>query len=584
MLASARQIALRPKDEGLRSEEDGHRDFHRWQAPFGLTPIRPRALNGILSLPLFSEINPADFPDDLPFHEIISNDGRILRFDQDEMIYDDQEYENSVFVVLRGRVQSVTEFDADRSGHGSLSDAGNGWFKSGPGLNSLQKGFKSVAAGMFGKAAPRRGSLVVHQEDVDSSLPRQRVSVLGAGEMFGVSSALRRTPRGNCVYACDESTIVLELRWAGVRDLRFWSTSFRERMDGVYQVRNCIRGLRQCALFNKVDDLTLHEVARDSIFETFGEHGWSHQYQRFAANPSGNIDSETVEPTITEQGDHLQGLLVIASGFVRVSHKLDKEEMTVGFLTKGDEFGLERLIGGIESGGSLSTEFGLRACGYADVIWIPQQVIEDRLLPGFEDPFDISRHIPEGGTAVRGTDLPQPVLDFIIDNRFFNGTTAMIINTDRCVSCDDCVRACAATHNNVPRFLRQGKTHHNMMVANACMHCTDPLCLIDCPTSAIHREIDTGTVVIEEAMCIGCGTCASACPYDNIRMEKALDSNGAVFMGDDGSPRLKATKCDLCVGQNGGPACKRACPHDAISRVDMENMDMLSDWLHVAQE
>ncbi len=575
--ASDRQIPRHPaeKDNG---------EYHRWHDPFGLTPIRPRALNGILSLPLFKEIDPRDFPDDLPLSQLIAHDGRILRFDQDEMVYDEDEYDNSVFVVLRGRVQSVTQFDAGQSAHGGLSNTGDSWLRSVPSFNGLQKGFKSVAAGVFGKAAPRRGSLNVHQVDIDSSLPRQRVTVLGAGEMFGVSSALRRTPRGNCVFACDENTIVLELRWAGARDLRFWSNSFRARMDEVYQTRNCLRGLRECSLFNAIDDLTLHEVARDSIFETYGDLGWSHHYQRYASDPSASAEDETVEPTITERGDHLQGLLVIRSGFVRVNHKIDQDEMTIGFLTKGDVFGLDRLVAGIRSGSSLSIEYGLSACGYADVIWIPQQVIETRLLNSSEDLEVLSHYGAVSATNFHGSELPQPVLDFIIDNRFFNGTSAMVINKDRCVNCDDCVRACAATHNNIPRFLRKGKSHHNMMVANACMHCTDPVCLIDCPTNAIHREIETGTVIVDEAFCIGCGTCASACPYNNIRMENAVDSKGAIIMADDGTPRLKATKCDLCVGQNGGPACKRACPHDAISRVDLQDMDMLTDWLQVAQE
>ena len=53
------------------------------------------------------------------------------------------------------------------------------------------------------------------------------------------------------------------------------------------------------------------------------------------------------------------------------------------------------------------------------------------------------------------------------------------------------------------------------------MHCADAVCLIDCPTNAIHRDDDTGTVVIDDATCIGCAACASACPYDNIRMAEA---------------------------------------------------------------
>ena len=45
-------------------------------------------------------------------------------------------------------------------------------------------------------------------------------------------------------------------------------------------------------------------------------------------------------------------------------------------------------------------------------------------------------------------------------------------------------------------------------------------------------------------------------------------------------PVAKATKCDLCVDQLGGPACERACPHDALKRVDMRDTDKLVKWVN----
>ena len=38
-------------------------------------------------------------------------------------------------------------------------------------------------------------------------------------------------------------------------------------------------------------------------------------------------------------------------------------------------------------------------------------------------------------------------------------------------------------------------------------------------------------------------------------------------------PIMKATKCDLCEGQLGGPACVRACPHDALHRIDFRELE-----------
>jgi len=171
------------------------------------------------------------------------------------------------------------------------------------------------------------------------------------------------------------------------------------------------------------------------------------------------------------------------------------------------------------------------------------------------------------------------MLEFFAENRFINGTATMMINLDRCTRCDDCVRACAATHDNNPRFLRHGRVKNHIMIANACMHCTDPVCMLDCPTGAIHRSAAGGQVVVNDLTCIGCGACANNCPYEAIRLVEIRDKKGAAVYGEDGRHIEKATKCDLCVDQIGGPACQRACPHSALERVDMKDLHNVRDWL-----
>ena len=71
------------------------------------------------------------------------------------------------------------------------------------------------------------------------------------------------------------------------------------------------------------------------------------------------------------------------------------------------------------------------------------------------------------------------------------------------------------------------------MVANACMHCADPVCMIGCPTGAIHRSELGGMVVINDDTCIGCATCANSCPYNNIRMVEIGDLDGTPLMDPD---------------------------------------------------
>ena len=56
--------------------------------------------------------------------------------------------------------------------------------------------------------------------------------------------------------------------------------------------------------------------------------------------------------------------------------------------------------------------------------------------------------------------------------------------------------------------------------------------------------------------------------------------SGGDFLRDETThaPIVKATKCDLCVDQWGGPACQRACPHDALVRMDMRDVEKLAEW------
>jgi len=171
------------------------------------------------------------------------------------------------------------------------------------------------------------------------------------------------------------------------------------------------------------------------------------------------------------------------------------------------------------------------------------------------------------------------LLEFLTENRFFNGTATMTIDLDRCTRCDDCVRACASTHNNNPRFLRHGLVSGNIMVANACMHCGDPVCMIGCPTGAIHRDAFEGQVIINPATCIGCKACFTNCPYDAIRMVEVRDEKGVIMVDQEMKPIIKATKCDLCVEQMGGPACERACPHGALARMNLNDLDAFAKWL-----
>ncbi|HEX9088125.1 MAG TPA: 4Fe-4S dicluster domain-containing protein, partial [Arthrobacter sp.] len=51
-----------------------------------------------------------------------------------------------------------------------------------------------------------------------------------------------------------------------------------------------------------------------------------------------------------------------------------------------------------------------------------------------------------------------------------------------------------------------------LMSSDVCKHCTHAGCLDVCPTGALFRT-EFGTVVVQDDVCNGCGTCVAGCPF-----------------------------------------------------------------------
>jgi len=79
-----------------------------------------------------------------------------------------------------------------------------------------------------------------------------------------------------------------------------------------------------------------------------------------------------------------------------------------------------------------------------------------------------------------------------------------------------------------------------------CQHCAEPLCRDVCPVNALSRDIETGAIVLNEKVCIGCRACSMACPFGVI-----------------GYDYIKGVsrKCDLCGGE---PKCVMFCETKAL--------------------
>jgi Fe-S-cluster-containing dehydrogenase component/CRP-like cAMP-binding protein len=193
----------------------------------------------------------------------------------------------------------------------------------------------------------------------------------------------------------------------------------------------------------------------------------------------------------------------------------------------------------------------------------------------------------------------------LIETGLVDGTNLLVMDMDLCVRCGNCSLACHKIHGQ-SRLTRHGihitrlerpslSAIQSVLSPAVCMHCQDPECLTGCPTGAIGR-FSGGQIDIDTKTCIGCGDCATQCPYNAISMisrkgqpAPAGVSGFAWKLRDllrlapdplppsvDATDDLLAVKCNLCSGTSMNPAdsktpayaCEENCPTGALARIN----------------
>ena len=559
----------------------------RWDNP--LDPnMDVEDVERVLRLDPFRNMDESKFPRTASLRDIIRNDSRIIEFRKGDIVVRAGDYGDSVFLVMEGTLRVVLSPALPEFALGRRVIEEKGFFGALSQLwrNSPIPEFRDRALYSGGVGAddpsPRHQSHgFLH--DMGRVLNEHRTAQLEKGDTFGELAAIGRTSRSNTVFA-DSDAILLEIRWQGLRDIRRRDAAYRDYTDRLYRERGLAAHLRNTPLLDNLDEEEFKRLAAAVSFESYGTFAWQSTYKAMAGLPFDERLKH--EPVIVNAGDYPESLLLVRSGFCRVTEKLGSGERTITYLGHGGSFGLEELAHNWMHGAEVPYQRTLRAVGYVDLLVVPASAVEEIILPSLPPDKLPARIGAEPGKEIRldtlfdDSELETGLLEFLVENRFINGTATMVIDMDRCVRCDDCVRACADSHDGNPRFVRHGKSNGRFIIANACMHCADPVCMIGCPTGAIHRSAAEGQVVINDATCIGCGTCANSCPYNNIRMVEIRDRSGNFILdGQTNVPLVQATKCDLCVDQLGGPACQRACPHDALRRVNMGDLSPDLNWL-----
>ena len=593
----------------------------RWGAPFS-DQMTDKDVEQLLSLPLFSteQIDPERFSRRIPLAGILKNDARIRTCTEGEIIIREGDWGNSAFFLLSGSVRIELErgknaFPAELLGRSpvrrkSFFEALSQLWNRSP--NAEQRTLSALSSPGSATSRGQGRDTRIYLQDFSTVIDRYKTTRIDAVEFFGEQSALGRIERTASVFA-DGDCQLLEIRWQGIRDIISRVPWLRERIDERFRKRGLRALLRNSPYFEHLqadDDASeaqkekIEQLSRRAVTEAqFTSYGSFEKVDRFIRLvESGNATSLAHEAIIADEGDCPDGVILIRSGIARVSYRYNRGHRTVSYLTPGQAFGVDEVAEAWRSGTRVPLKYSLRAVGYVTAVVIPAAVFEDVVLNAGGDQLPVPlRTASPVSSNLRSSPMDSGLLEFLMERRFVNGTASMVIDLDRCTRCDDCVRACAATHDNNPRFLRHGPVHGRHMVANACMHCADPICMIQCPTGAIHRNLLEGQVVINDQSCIGCAACANNCPYDAIRMVQIRDEEGNLIYptqisgpsGDNPAavlpitpsmkewePLEKATKCDLCADQVTGPACQSACPHDALIRLDLGSYGTATEWLN----
>lgn len=385
---------------------------------------------------------------------------------------------------------------------------------------------------------------------------------LTPGYFFGEFSVLSDRPNPWTATAT-EQTIMLAIPDAALRRLMAEAPAFEERLWSLHTRWELSAQLRHCDLFREAGDDALAWLMERAIVR---------EYER------GAIIARENEPVTTF---HL-----VLNGFLRVSRAgPDGGERVLTYERDGGYFADWAFTHNQARGATLM------ANTRCEIVELSRADLEAYLArhPAAQAMF--AARAQRQQTAAVAALAPQPLpgaphLTTLLDEGVLQSHALLLIDSRLCIDCNNCVDACVRRHGH-PRLERKGLKVGPYLVATACRHCDDPLCLL-CPVDGIVRAPD-GQITITDA-CIGCGACAARCPYDNIRMadreqmaERAeqrgglLDKlrnfyrpheDGMIRFDQDDLRQKVAVKCDLCAGHKDGPACVNNCPTGAAFRAD----------------
>ena len=330
------------------------------------------------------------------------------------------------------------------------------------------------------------------------------------------------------------------------------------------------------------------------------------------------------------EGDPINRVVFVRNGWIQRVSGLEFNPKAADIMIETDEsVGLDFLGAGaclglesIEKPGTWSYTATVR--GRSEVVEIAiSRLREDKEMSAAVVPFlHSSSGADDSNTPQHPSDTRViSAASREIETGVVDGVNLLVMDMAKCIRCGNCSLACHKVHGNT-RLTRRGihierpikpnkPAIQSILVPTVCMHCQDPECLTGCPTGAIARFPD-GEIDINAKTCIGCGDCATQCPYNAIsmiarpdpKMPKANGGFAKIFSGFSlgqaklpepvtQTENLLAVKCNLCKDTGLNPkgaktaaySCEENCPTGALVRVNpREYFDEINDTIGLIQK
>lgn len=497
-----------------------------------MVPAAPEILSG---LSLFSGI-PEKARDKVI--EKVRKYIHLMDVEAGEAILREGDYSDSAYFIVEGAVEIVMGAQPAAAA-GSRRPRVRG----GAHVPAAHKpGARPEAAAMVGRGT--HGTLIL------SSIPLELAAggkkILETGEIFGELSALSRYPVSATVRAV-AAVRLLQIRLPGLRMLMAASKEFKKFLDSRYRERTLARHLRSVSLFSGLDDAFIEKLREKAELVSF---------------EPGQI--------IVPEGAAAESFFLVRGGYVKVGVRVGTSDLAVTYLRNGDYAGEAALL--LEE----AWPFTLQALEHVELVKLGKDAFAELLAagPAISDELwkDALARLKTRGAVARHP-ISSEYVQMAMETGLVHGESVLLIDLSTCTRCDECVRGCASAHDGQPVFIREGQKYRNWLIPTACYQCTDPVCMMDCPTGAITRAIGTLEVTINPATCIGCGNCAERCPWGNITMIETEEKR------PDGKTVEVASKCDLCQTRPEGPACVQMCPHGSAVRISFKDMPRVSATL-----